>query len=192
VTTKAIGQTGREVSPLAFDDDSLRALHSAAVSGQSLRIKAFSSPDSQLPAQLYPVPIGPAHENRLLDRLPTMAITAPSMEYIRHSSTSGAAAVVAEGGLKPEIVMNTTPMTATAQKIAAHVGTSWEAISDWSNWTSYVQGELFRQVIDVETSELLGGNGTTGHLTGLLHTSGILTHDASADTGTNVTALDSV
>jgi HK97 family phage major capsid protein len=184
--------TGRQVAPLAFDDESLRALHTAAVSRQSLQVKAFSSPDSLLPAQLYPVPIGPVHEGRLIERLPTMATTAPAVEYIRHSSTTGAAAVVAEGGLKPEIVMNTTPMTATAQKIAAHVGTSWEAISDWDNWTSYVQGELFRQVIDVENAELLAGDGTTGHLTGLLHTSGILTHDASADTGTNVTALDSV
>ncbi|MDD7814449.1 phage major capsid protein [Mycobacterium sp. CSUR Q5927] len=38
----------------------------------------------------------------------------------------------------------------------------------------------------------MGGDGTSGHLTGLSHTSGILIHDASADTGSNVTAIDSI
>ncbi|BDB42834.1 MULTISPECIES: phage major capsid protein [Mycobacterium] len=183
--------TGRQVAPLGLDEESSRALYEAVVSRQSLQVKAFSSPDSLLPAQLVPNVLGPVHENRILDRLPVQAISAPSVEYIRHNSTTGAAAVVAEGGLKPELVLNTQQMTATAQKIAAHTATTYEAISDWDSWTGYVQAELFRQIIDVENAELLGGAGTTGHLTGLLHTSGILTHDHSAD-ATGVTTLDAV
>jgi hypothetical protein len=51
---------------------------------------------------------------------------------------------------------------------AAHVGVSWESISDWDTFTQFVQQELMRRVVDVENHELLLGDGTTGHLTGLL------------------------
>ncbi|WP_322860108.1 phage major capsid protein [Mycobacterium europaeum] len=191
VITKAALPKGRETAPLAFAESDLQLMHQAMSNRQQLRIKAFSSPDTQLPAQLSPQVIGPVHENRLLDRLPTQAIGSPSYEYIRHNSTTGAAAVVAEGAPKPELVLNTDTLTATAQKIAAHTATSWEALNDWANWVGYVQGELFRQIIDVENAELLGttGDGTSGHLTGLLHTSGILTH-AVANGTTNT--LDDV
>lgn len=37
-------------------------------------------------------------------------------------------------------------------------------------------------MINVENAELLSGDGTTGHLTGLLNTSGILTHAVGTDT----------
>jgi HK97 family phage major capsid protein len=192
VTSKAVMHTGRDMAPLAFADESLKALHEAVVSRQSLQIKAFSTADSLLPAQLAPQVLGPVHETRLMERLPVQAIGAPSWEYVRHVSTTGAAAVVAAGGAKPEIVLVTDRVIATAQKLAAHSATTWEDLSDWSTFAGYVQAELTRQVIDVENAELLSGAGTTGHLTGILATSGILTHDASADTGTNVTALDSV
>ena len=190
VSTKAV--TGRQTSPLAFGDESLKAMHAAVVARQSLQIKAFSTADSLLPAQLAPRVLGPVHESRLLDRLPTQAIAAPVYEYVRHQATTGAAAVVAEGAVKPEIVMVTDTLTATAQKIACHTATSYEILSDWDNFVGYVRAELARQLIDRENAELLGGDGTAGHLTGFLHVSGILTHDASADTGTNLTALDSV
>jgi HK97 family phage major capsid protein len=190
--TKAVRQTGREAAPLAIDEDSLHAMHAAVVSRQSLQVKAFSTAEGQLPAQLMPNVLGPVHETRLLDRLPVQATNAPSIEFIQHTGNTGSAAIVAEGAAKPEIVMNIDKLVATAQKIAAHTAVSYETLSDWAPFVGYVQGELFRQIIDVENGELLNGAGTTGHLTGLLHTSGILTHDASADTGTNVTALDSV
>ena len=45
-----------------------------------------------------------------------------------------------------------------------------------------MQQEIVRQVINVENAELLSGDGTTGHLTGLLNTSGILTHAVGTDT----------
>jgi HK97 family phage major capsid protein len=128
----------------------------------------------------------------LLDHLPVQPIEAPSLEYVVHNSTTGAPAIVAEGAAKPELVFNTESLIATPQKIAAHTSTSWEMISDWNRFVSYVQAELTRQVVSKENSELISGAGTTGHLHGFLSTSGILTHDASADTGTNETGLDSI
>lgn len=37
---------------------------------------------------------------------------------------------------------------------AAHVGVSWESISDCAAFTQFVQQELMRRVIDVENREL--------------------------------------
>jgi HK97 family phage major capsid protein len=175
---------GAQVAPLAFAEEHLKSMHDAVTHRQSFAIKtkSFNSVDSLLPAQLHPNVVGPQYETRLLDRLPVQVIDAPSLEYIRHTSTTGAPAIVAEGAPKPELVFNTDKQIATAQKLAAHTGISWESLTDWDAFNGYVQTELTRQVINVENAELIAGDGTTGHLTGLLNTSGILTHAVGTDT----------
>jgi HK97 family phage major capsid protein len=62
---------------------------------------------------------------------------------------------------------------------------------DWTNFTSYAQTEMTRQLIDVENAELLNGSGTGGNLTGFLNTSGILTHNFATDPA-GTTSLDAV
>jgi HK97 family phage major capsid protein len=182
------------VAPLHFDAESLRQLHTAIQSRQSRQItaRAYSSADPLLPPQLWPDVLGPIHESRVLDRLPVFATSLPMVRYVRHTSTTGSPALVAEGAVKPELVLNVDYVDAAVVKLAAHVGVSEEIIDDWDTFYSYVQQEIVAQVIDVENAEVLAGNGTSGHLTGLSHVSGILTHDATADTGTGVTAIDSI
>jgi HK97 family phage major capsid protein len=140
-----------------------------------------------LPPSLQPLVVGPQYESRLLTRFPLVSTDAPSIEYIRHTSTSGTPTLEAEGALKPEVVMNTDRIVLPMQKIAAHTGVSWESLMDWPAFTEYVYGEVFREVVNVENNELLNGDGTAGHLTGILHTSGILTHATAT-----ATALDSI
>jgi HK97 family phage major capsid protein len=189
--TKAL-KSGRAASPLGISEASMKSLYAAASSRQSLAVKAFSTVDGLLPAQLDPNVLGKIHEARLLDRLPAQTISAPSYEVIVHSSTTGAPTPVAEGAAKPELVLNTSSITLTAVKIAAHLGISYETLMDFSNFQSYAQTEMLAQLQDVENAQLLSGSGTSGNMTGFLHTSGILTHDASADTGTGVTVIDSI
>jgi HK97 family phage major capsid protein len=78
---------------------------------------------------------------------------------------------------------------------------SYEVINDYGAFSDYVPAELFKQLVDLENRELLlgglvepGSPPTTpvAGLVGLYATSGILVHDCTADSGTNVTALDSV
>jgi HK97 family phage major capsid protein len=168
--------TGRQVAPLVIEKAAMQALHQAVVSRSAFATKSFNTANSNLPAQLHPEILGPIHENRLLDRLPTLPIQAPSYEYIRHTGTSGSAAITAEGAAKPELVFTIDHVIASVQKIAAHAGISWESLRDYDVFTQYLQQELLRQVVDAENAELLNGDGTTGHLDGLLATSGILTH----------------
>lgn len=186
------GRKGASASPLAFAPDDVRGLYEAATkrSTAAIRAKAFSTVTPNVPAEYAPGLLGPVHENRLLDRLPTLAIGAPSYEYIRHSSTTGGPGVVAEGAAKPEATAGISTLIATVVKIAVHSAVSWETLRDYSAFESYWLNELTQQIIDAETAQILAGSGTGGNLTGLVNTSGILTH--AVDTANNETALDAI
>jgi HK97 family phage major capsid protein len=211
--------TAGQLAPLHFPDEELRRAQVAAQRGEGCRLESrdpgFSTADPLLPPQLYPYPVAAQHESRLLDRLPGYAIESPSVTFIRHVSTSGAPAVTAEGALKPEVIFNTDALTATAVKLAANNGLSWEIISDWPSFQSYAGQELYKQIIDLENLLLIQGNagltnvdvdqgltsGTTEltsptGMQGFFQTPGILSYNASVDTGgsgsTLLSALDSV
>jgi HK97 family phage major capsid protein len=124
--------TGRQVAPLAIDEAAMKSLHAAVVSRTAFATKSFNTANSHLPAQLSPQVLGPIHENRLLDRLPTLPIQAPSYEYIRHTGTTGSPAITAEGAAKPELVFTIDHVIASVQKIAAHAGISWESLRDYA------------------------------------------------------------
>lgn len=170
---------GKEVCPLAFTEESLRQVHKAMENRQSIRVKAFSTVDPLLPAQLFPSVIARIHENRLLDRLPVTPTQLPITEFLVHQSSTGVPAITAEGATKPDITLNFVQNTVTAQKIACTFGLSWETQMDFAGTLSYAQGEVFKAVIDVENSALI--NGSSG-IVGFQQTSGILTLTYSAGT----------
>jgi HK97 family phage major capsid protein len=185
--------TAGQISPLHVPVEELRRLQSAAQRGeQAVYEKRFTTADALLPPQLFPYPTAAIHEDRLLDRLPGYSIDLPSIEYVQHTSTTGAAGSVAEGALKPEITLNVTKLLATAVKLAGHLALSREIYDDWDAFSNYALIELQKQVIDVENTQLLSGAGTGTDMTGFYNTTGILTHDCSTDTGTNVTVWDSL
>ena len=182
----ALAGIGR-AAPIAFDERSLHAMHQAALSHSPYSITApsvrdgnsFSTVEDELVAQISPVVVGPQYESRLLSRLPVLAIAAPAYEFIRHNSTTGVPEVVAEGGPKPELVLDIDHVTVTATKLAAHAATSWEVVSDFNSFVSYLTGELTRQLIGVENGFLLSGDGA---IKGLLNTVGVLPHIVDVET----------
>jgi HK97 family phage major capsid protein len=174
---------GREANPLAFRAEDFYALYKSMGAGQNMRIKsigpdqvetkAFSTVDPLLPAQLFPSVIAAIHENRLLDRLPVISMSAPSMEFLKHTSnTGGPPAITSEGALKPDITLNFVQNTVTAEKIACTFGLSWETLMDFPALLGYATQEIFKQVTDVENAALL--NGSSG-IVGFQQTAGILT-----------------
>jgi HK97 family phage major capsid protein len=205
--------SGRQLNPLSFEYSDLKMCHEAICKRQSFEVRAkggdflnnvqtktpgtFSSPVSLLPSQLWPTVVHPEHENRILDRLPATQIGSPSLQFIQHTGSTGSPAIVAEGATKPEILFSTAKVVATAQKIACHIAVTWESLVDSSgdgglqDWFGYVQGEIFKEVQDFENRQLINGTGRPTQIQGFLSQAGILTHDAGADTGTGITALDS-
>ena len=78
-TLPAVGQVA---PPLPFDERQLRQLFTAAeartsfaISAPSTRDLRFSTAEPDLPPQLSPTVLGPVYESRLMDRLPTMALS---------------------------------------------------------------------------------------------------------------------
>jgi HK97 family phage major capsid protein len=204
--------TAGQLCPLHFSNEQLRKLQTAAQRNETCRLETrnpgFSTADPLLPAELFPYPVAAIHESRLLDRLPGYAIESPSITFIRHVSTTGEAGATSEGATKPELIFETDQLLATAVKLAATNGLSWEIINDWPAFQSYCGTELYKRIIDIENELLIQGDsgtvtgsGTTVDtsptgMVGLMSTPGILTYDASVDTGgsgsTLLSALDSV
>jgi HK97 family phage major capsid protein len=143
-----------------------------------------------LPAQLAPSVTEWLYEKRIVERLPSIASDAPSYEFIRDTGgRTGAAAIVGEGQPKPEIVFAPDAIVMPMLKIAAHMGVSWEVISDHDRYLSYLQRTLPLEIINTENQQVLYGSGID-ELQGFATTPGILTKNvAFAD---DVTALDAI
>jgi HK97 family phage major capsid protein len=119
---------------------------------------------------------------RLLSYLPTSAMNAPAVEFITHASTTGAAATVAAGGLKPEVSFGTTKTILHPSKIAVFSRIVDETYHDFPAFAQYLTDQLTRLVIQEENNQLLNGDGTGTNVTGILNTSGILTRALGTDT----------
>lgn len=179
----------RRAPNVILDDAQCKQMHTKAMGRESLSLRCkdltFNSGiEEQLPAELAPWITAWQHEHRLLDRLPSTACSAPSYEIIRHTSTTGAAGVVLEGELKPEIVLHTEPITLPMVKIAAHSAESWEVLSDYDRFTTYLQQEMPLRVVDEENAQLLYGSGDDGEIQGFASTPNVLQHDCTGSAGT--------
>jgi HK97 family phage major capsid protein len=152
--------------------------------------RGFNSVEAFLPPELYGFTIGPVHEARLLSYLPSIPMTAPSIEFLLHTTTSGSPAVVGEGALKPELVYTVIHQTVTAAKIAAHTAISYEVLQDFPTWTGYVTNELSKEIIAVENNALLNGDGT-GAIVGLIAQAGLSYGKGTLGGGTE-TSLDAI
>lgn len=175
---------------LGLSDDALHAMHEAVLSRKSFRADATvkdatasgAGMADNLPAQFggfVPIANEPV---RVLDLIPTKASNAPVIEFLRHDSTTGAAGMVAPGTLKPSATIVTTRGEVRARKIAVTAMANDEDLADFAQFTSYLQNELIRLVINVENAQVLSGDGTGENLLGLLNQSGILTRALGADT----------
>ncbi|MGM9474339.1 phage major capsid protein [Pseudarthrobacter sp. YS3] len=186
---------GQSSTVLNLTQDEMQGMYEAAQRKQSFRVQAKSGPiaykvasaaltQPQMNGQLVSRPHEPA---RLLAYIPQKSIDAGSVDFLTHSSSAGGAATVARGGLKPELLLDWTPTTLTARKIAVQSGVPDEVLADFGTFLAYLTSELSRSVIDVENAQILNGDGVGENLLGLLNTSGILTRAKATDT-----ALDAV
>jgi HK97 family phage major capsid protein len=183
-------KSGR-VPRLVLSEETTKALFDAATTKQAMRIETKAAMDaaSLLPAQLLPGIVGFAHEPvRILDHIPATPMSGPSVDFIAHTSTTGAPGMVAKGGAKPEVEFNLVASILTARKIAGWCSLFDEDLLDFPQFTSYLQNELVRVTTDVENTQVLTGDGTGQNLLGLLNVSGILTRAKGADT--NLDAME--
>jgi HK97 family phage major capsid protein len=114
-----------------------------------------------------------------------------SITYPQQTTYVNATAVTAEGAAKPEVTFVFTETNAPVRKIAGWTKISEEVLDDFPAVRSVIDQQLPFMVQQTEEAELLSGDGTGQHLTGLLNTSGIQTQTKAAATpaATNVNAI---
>jgi hypothetical protein len=215
----AKGVRYKNLSPFDIDPDEMHHMFEAAKrkmpyrcevtskafgpGSPNVRMKATGSPIAEgapyptglLPAVNYP---GLTQElryefDRAADHLETIAIDAPSVEYLIHSGNVNKAAYVPELGVKSDIGIQLNTAIATPVKLAALASVSMEALQDFSYFQDWVPRELSRSLIDLETDQLVSGTGATGALpgmTGLLNTSGVLTR--AYNSSTDISGIDTL
>jgi len=196
-------------SSLILSDQQCREMHTKAMNGEGVTVRTKNYTGSsdlgysgvglegQIPAQLAAWITERVHERRIIDRLPSIDVDAPSFEIVQHTSTTGAPGIVAEGTEKPEVKLVTNPLVLPMLKLAAHSALTWEIISDVDLMTSYLQRELPLEIVDQENYEILYGTGGSTSIAGLAYTTGILTDTVSAygvsGSGSTLTsALDNI
>lgn len=105
-----------------------------------------------------------------------------TIRYIREVSFQNYADVVAEGSTKPAASFSLEEVDSPVRKIAAYTKVTDELWADFLAVASYINMRLPYMVERTEEDELLNGNGTGQHLTGILTTAGIQTQAKGGDT----------
>jgi HK97 family phage major capsid protein len=107
----------------------------------------------------------------------------PIYEYLRQTSRVNNAAVVAPGAPKPQSSFQVQKVQG-ALMVVAHLSEAVDRylIEDMEPLVRFVEQELSYGLLQAVEREIVTGDGTTGHMTGILHTSGIqVVHPLEAD-----------
>ena len=170
---------------LNLDEGELKQLFNSAKTQQHLRLELKNNANigDSMPPSLVPGILSHTTEpTRIADQLPVGQMSTPVIEYIRHIATSGAAATVAPGQLKPEVDFITDTILLHASKIAAVTGVTDESLDDFPGFAAYITNALNRAYTDSENLQLLVGDGTGTNQTGLLNTNGVLVRPVGSNT----------
>jgi HK97 family phage major capsid protein len=167
--------TGTRTSGM-FDPHELADFSKAVVAGESARIKAtLQLPDAGVPGDYRPGTVGTLSEPFRVRNLFSQERTdAPSVWFRRITTGSAQANTVAEGALKPEASIVAQQVEAPVRKIATFLPVSEEVVDDGGQaFVRTLVDDLTRDLIRVENTQLINGNGTAPNLRGVLQTTGI-------------------
>ncbi|MDR6868153.1 HK97 family phage major capsid protein [Microbacterium resistens] len=157
----------------------------ASVFARALGQKAFLTPgtqvfatpmESQSPLELQRIPTS------ILDVLKSTVRSAPAWKYLRQTAFTNNAAIVAAGAEKPTSVI-TLGEEEGLLEVIAHLTepVNKYLLEDNDTLVAFIATQMLYGIGRTLESEVLSGNGTTGHFTGLLNTAGIQTQAAGPD-----------
>jgi HK97 family phage major capsid protein len=102
------------------------------------------------------------------DILPSSAISSNATEFVKELLFTNSAAMVAEGGQKPESDITFELATGVVRTLAHFAKASNQILDDSAGLASFIQNRLTLGLNLVEETQLLSGDGTGQNLTGLI------------------------
>ncbi|MHA0041514.1 phage major capsid protein [Deinococcus sp. PEB2-63] len=128
---------------------------------------AVGSVGSLLETQRLPMQDTPT-EPHIRDLIPSGETSARSLKFPqRKAGAVNNAAMVAEGGAKPQSDFGYEMVTTEVKKIAHYIKASDEILEDEPALRSYIDAQLIDGLRDVEDAQILKGDGTGQNLLGL-------------------------
>lgn len=112
-----------------------------------------------------------------------------TLEYVKETGFTNAAATVAEGSAKPQSTMKLDLFSTGAKVIAHWMKASRQALDDVSQLRSIIDERLMYGLAYVEEAQLLSGDGTGQNLNGLIPQA---TAYSAAFTPASATAIDTI
>ena len=145
-----------------------------------LQAAVITGPATIWPGTLPPLPF-PAPPN-MLALLGGGVVDGNVVPYLRESTYTNNAAVVAAGAAKPETIKDFTMITAPLLKVAHYVALADEFLADVAGLRGFIDQQLLVGVLQKLENEVLNGDGTTGHFLGILNTPGVgsIAHSTTA------------
>jgi HK97 family phage major capsid protein len=117
--------------------------------------------------------------------IPTGSMDNTSITYLRETGGEGVplpwAEATASATPKPQIDMDWIEVRMDAEYIAGWVRVSRKLLDDISAFRSFLQMRLMELYLNAEDAEILSGNGTSPHLSGLLTNASVLVSSATID-----------
>lgn len=118
----------------------------------------------------------------ILEWLGTIEHDSPAWVYARQTTRTNNAAIVPVGGVKPISAVNTEKVSGELRVFAHRSEPTDEFIlQDIDVLASFIAAELNYGLLAKVEDEVLNGDGTAGHLTGILNTSGVQLQPFAAD-----------
>lgn len=123
----------------------------------------------------------PSRKPRLLDYVTVGTTDTDTVEWVDETTVSDAAAETAYGSSAPQANYGYTKTSTTVKRVTQFVAATKGAIADSAQLATLINSRSVRGVNLRVESQLINGDGTGENLTGVLHTSNILTQVLGAD-----------
>ncbi len=139
-----------------------------------------STPGILIPERMPGIVKPGVRKIRVRDLMPRGQTANNAIEYVKENAFTNTASPVAETISKPESALTFTIASAPVRTIASWIPAARQILDDFAQLQAYVNQRLMEGLKDVEDYELVAGDGTNQHLSGLSTLAG------SYDTGRNV------
>lgn len=139
-------------------------------------VKALTTGSIDVPSPVTTGVVALPQQPRVLDLVvDRQALTSTTFEYLRQTARNNNAAPVADGGTKPTSAFTVTPIEDRA-RVVAHLSEPFPEryLADYQALTRWLDEEMNEGVLQAIEGEMLSGDGTGEHFTGVLNTSGVV------------------